>query len=703
MASDSAALRALARDLGIGTDFWGWDGVQRQVADSTLLSVLAALGRPVESDDDIARLRREHEDAPWRRTLPPVVVTREDRAVTVPVHVEHGSWVRVRVELEDGTARDLSQGEDNSAPREIDGVLRGRARFWVPEHLPLGWHRLVASTDAGDAACDLVVTPARVTVQDRLGARRAFGIQAQLYSVRSDRSWGIGDLKDAADLAAILGARDGADFLLVNPLHASHPQPPVEPSPYLPVTRRFANPIYLRIEDIPEYATAPGSVRTRIARQLASVAELDRRADRLERDRVLAAKNVALEDLFALPRPAGRQALFDAYRAREGAAASSSAHHSAKSASPAQRSALADRTSPSVEQARTELAGRVEFHAWVQWQLDAQMSAAQTAALDAGMRIGMMHDLAVGVDHHGSDAWSLASTYAQGVSVGAPADQYNQQGQNWAQPPWRPDRLAETGYRPWRDMLRSLMRHTGALRIDHVLGLFRLWWIPEGASAADGAYVFYDHEAMIGILALEAQRSGTIIIGEDLGTFEPWVRDYLSDRGILGTSILWFEYDHDGAPLPPEHYRRLCLASVNTHDLPPTSGYLAGDHVALRERLGLLERPLEEELATDRAARERLLDILRREGLLEADADVEDTIIALHRHLALAPSLLLGVSLVDCVGERRIQNQPGTDEEYPNWRIPLADDAGRVVTVDDLGSDARTRRLLRAVREALRG
>ena len=250
-------------------------------------------------------------------------------------------------------------------------------------------------------------------------------------------------------------------------------------------------------------------------------------------------------------------------------------------------------------------------------------------------------------------------------------------------------------------MLRSLMRHAGALRIDHVLGLFRLWWIPEGNSAADGAYVFYDHDAMIGILALEAQRSGTIVIGEDLGTFEPWVRDYLSERGILGTSILWFEYDASGGPLAPERYRELCLASVNTHDLPPTAGYLAGDHVRLRAELSLLERPLEEEIAADTAGRERVLDLLRAEGLLEDGADVEDTIIALHRHLARTPSRLLGVSLVDCVGERRIQNQPGTDNEYPNWRIPLADADGRVVTVDDLATDARTRRLLAAVRDAL--
>jgi 4-alpha-glucanotransferase len=333
------------------------------------------------------------------------------------------------------------------------------------------------------------------------------------------------------------------------------------------------------------------------------------------------------------------------------------------------------------------------------------MSAAQTAARDAGMRIGIMHDLAVGVEQIGADSWRLRNVLAAGVGVGAPADQYNQQGQNWHQPPWHPERLRDAAYRPWRDMLRTLMRHAGALRIDHVLGLFRLWWIPEGHGAADGAYVSYDHEAMIGILVLEAQRSNTLVVGEDLGTFEPWVRDYLVDRGILGTSILWFEYDGEGRPLRAEDYRTLCMASVNTHDLPPTAGYLAGDHVALRHELGLLERDLAEELEADATGREQVLDLLRGEGLLpardEGEADIEQTVLALHRHLARTPSMLLGVSLVDCVGERRIQNQPGTDEEYPNWRIPLADAGGAPVSIDDVATDERTARLLTAVREGI--
>ncbi|WP_122940141.1 4-alpha-glucanotransferase [Brachybacterium sp. EE-P12] len=711
MAPDSSALRDLAHDLGVSTRYWGWDGAEKDVADTTLHAILAALGTTVAADEDIAAARARRERAPWERTLPPVTVMREDRSASVPVHVDHGTPVTVHVLLEEGGRVDLVQGEDNTPPFDLDGVLRGRARFELPEGLPLGWHRLVAETGAGPAEADLVVTPARLTVHEQYAARRAFGVQAQLYSVRSERSWGIGDLADMRDLAAITAARHGADFLLVNPLHASSPTPPVEPSPYLPVTRRFTAALYLRIEDVPEYRSLTDFARQKVDLLRGTVAERNTRGDRLVRDEVLNAKLAALEELFAVPLTAGRQALLDAYRAREGQGLEDFALWSAIAGSvrgTPDEVQLQHLDEDVLTRARTELADRIEFHVRVQWWLDEQMAAAQAAAREAGMRIGIMHDLAVGVEQVGADSWALQDVLARGATVGAPADQYNQQGQNWSQPPWHPEHLREASYRPWRDMLRTLMRHAGALRIDHVLGLFRLWWIPEGHEAADGAYVSYDHEAMIGILALEAQRSGTLVVGEDLGTFEPWVREVLVDRGILGTSILWFEYDAQGRPLRAEDYRTLCMASVNTHDLPPTAGYLAGDHVTLRHELGLLERPLAEELAADAAGREEVLDVLRAEGLLppgpvEDVEDVEETVIALHRHLARTPSMLLGVSLVDCVGERRIQNQPGTDEEYPNWRIPLADPRGRPVGLDEIATDPRTARLLAAVREGIAG
>jgi 4-alpha-glucanotransferase len=249
-------------------------------------------------------------------------------------------------------------------------------------------------------------------------------------------------------------------------------------------------------------------------------------------------------------------------------------------------------------------------------------------------------------------------------------------------------------------MIRTILRHAGGIRVDHVLGLFRLWWVPDGAPPSQGTYVRLDHEAMIGVLALEAHRAGALVVGEDLGTVEPWVRDYLSERGILGTSILWFERDADGRPLPPERWRELCLATVTTHDLPPTAGYLAGEHVRIRDELGLLTRPVEEERQVDAEDREAWLRFLRARGLLAEGAGEAETVQGLHRALALTPSRLRGVALTDVVGDRRAINQPGTHEEYPNWRLPLADGSGRPVVLEELVGSPRAAALAAALRSA---
>jgi 4-alpha-glucanotransferase len=310
-----------------------------------------------------------------------------------------------------------------------------------------------------------------------------------------------------------------------------------------------------------------------------------------------------------------------------------------------------------------------------------------------------VHDLAVGVHPDGGDAWALQDVLAAGVNVGAPPDAFNQLGQDWSQPPWRPDRLAAAGYAPYRDMLRTILRHAGGIRVDHVLGLFRLWWVPHGSTPDRGTYVHYDPEALVGILALEATRADAIVIGEDLGTVAPGVRRFLRERGVLGTSILWFERDEQGRPLSPGSWRELCLATVGTHDLPPTAGYLSGEHLRIRSELGLLTRPLAAERAIDaadlRAYRELLTDL----GLLPADspADERATVEALHRLLARTPAVLLGVQLADAVGDRRAINQPGTRDEYPNWRLPLADSTGRPVLLEDLVDSERVAALVGTV------
>ena len=700
-----ATLRALAAAHGVGTSYWGWDGEERSVAAGTLRDVLAALGVPANGPEEQQRSLAESRLAPWRRILPPVLVLREGRDSRVDVHVPHGSAVRVWIDAEDGSRHVAAQQENWDQPVDVDGVLTGRATFAVPGHLGLGWHTLVADADGTLAQCPLVVTPAQLETSAGLAGRRIWGLAAQLYSVRSSRSWGIGDFADLADLAEVAGER-GAGFVQVNPLHAAEPVPPVEDSPYLPTTRRFFNPLYLRVEEIPEFGYLDAAGRAEVLRLAEGLQPANRSRDLLERNSSYAAKLRALELVFAVRRGPARARQFADFCVQQGQGLEDFALWCALAeelppSAPEWAGTAATPEAPYCLEQRLRLADRIEFHRWLQWLCDVQLEAAQRTARRAGMEIGVVHDLAVGVKPGGADAWTLAGVLAQGVTVGAPPDMFNQQGQNWSQPPWHPGRLAESGYAAYRDMLRTVLRHAGGIRVDHILGLFRLWWIPEGAGPESGTYVYYDHEALIGILALEAQRAGAIVIGEDLGVFEPWVRGYLAERGIFGTSILWFEHDANG-PIPPEEYRQQCLTSVNTHDLPPTAGYLAREHVTLRESLGLLRRPVEEEHAEAAAEQEAVLAQVRARGLLtDTPAGVRTTVEALYAYTALAPSSLLGVALVDAVGETRTQNQPGTSTEYPNWRIPLADPAG-VVLIDDLPGNERFLSLLRTVQTALR-
>jgi 4-alpha-glucanotransferase len=696
----SAALAELARAYDVSTEYWDWQGRHVLVSASTIRAVLAAFDVRAADDQEAEAALAVVRERPWRSVLPPIVVARQGSPAPVKVHVDDGDPVQVWSELEGGGRMDARQVEAWVSPRSIDGRLVGEASFELSDDLPTGWHLLHAETPRGTVTVPLVVTPDRLPLPAVLTDRRAWGFMTQLYSVRSSRSWGIGDLADLAELAGWSGADLGADFVLVNPLNAAEPIPPMEPSPYLPTTRRFANPLYIRVEDIREVAYMPSAER-QLLEWHADDAHLLNGSERIDRDRTWEVKGAALEIVHRLPRTAARQRAYDDFRTQMGPGlldfatwcALAEAHGLPAAQWPA---GLGDPLSPEVEAERNRLAERVDFHCWLQWVADEQLAYAQRTARVAGMGLGVVHDIPVGVHPHGADAWSLARSLAQGVQVGAPPDSFNQQGQNWSQPPLRPDRLQELAYAPYRDMLRTVLRHAGGVRVDHVIGLFRLWWVPEGRPANEGTYVRYDHEALVGILALEAQRAGAVVIGEDLGTVEPWVRDYLRDRGIFGTSILWFEKDGENRLLEPERWRELCLATVTTHDLPPTAGYLAGEHIRVRDELGLLTRPVEEERVEDEQSRDQMIALLQRRGLLRDDAGTRATIEALHRLIAWTPARLIGVALPDAVGEVRTMNQPGTDKEYPNWQLPLCDEDGKPVLLDDLVRSRRARDLARA-------
>lgn len=698
------SLIELAGRFGISTAYEDWRARRVDVPASTLIAVLAALG--VDAADEAARDAAlvAHERAHWSRALPPTIVGRAGTPTTFWVHVTHGQPAEVWLQLEDGTVRGgIKQVDNFTPPFDLGGHQIGEASFVLPDDLPLGYHRVHLRSGGNEADAAVIVTPPWLGVPDRLGARRSWGLAAQLYSVRSRQSWGVGDLTDLVDLAVWSASLHGAAYLLVNPLHAAGPTSPMEPSPYLPTSRRFVNPLYLRVEAIPEYAQLPR--RGRVRRLRGGVQKHAASLDSIDRDSAWAAKREALELVFAVPRTAGRDLAFAAYCAREGAALDNFAAWCALAEKYGADwhqwpDSMRHPSAAGVANFVKKHSAAVDFHRWLQWQLDEQLAAAQTQAVSAGMSLGIVHDLAVGVHPDGADAWALQDSLALGVSAGAPPDEFNQLGQDWSQPPWRPDRLDEQEYQPFRDLIRSVLRHAGGVRIDHIIGLFRLWWIPRGQPPTEGTYVRYDHEAMIGIVALEAYRALALVVGEDLGTVEPWVRDYLRARGVLGTSILWFELDRDGSggPLPADRWREYCLSSVTTHDLPPTAGYLANEHVRLRDSLGLLTRPVEQELAAAEREQAAWMAELRRVGLLPENADEEQTVLALHQYLGRTPSRLLGLALTDAVGDKRTQNQPGTTDEYPNWRIPLSGPDGRPILLEDVFDDRRASALAEVMR-----
>ena len=546
------------------------------------------------------------------------------------------------------------------------------------------------------------------TVKPKVPRKRSWGLTVQLYSVRSRRSWGHGDLHDLADLARWSARYLGASFILINPLHAAEPVIPVSNSPYLPMSRRYLSPLYLRIEDIEEYQLLNPAQRQYVEELAGPLRAASSTPDLIDRDRVWMAKRLALELIHEVGRSPEREAGYRRFAEREGAelAAWASWCALAERHGPDWRrwpAELADRERAVRLTAPGPLAEQAEFHAWLQWLMDEQLAGAQRAALAAGMSIGVIGDLAVGVHPGGSDAWAHQDMLVRGISVGAPPDGFNQRGQDWAQPPWHPQHLAAAGARPLADLLGAAVRHAGGLRVDHVMGLMRLWWIPEGMTPDQGAYVSYDHRLMVGALTEQAAGAGALAIGEDLGTVDPWIRRYLAGQQVLGTEMAWFAREPDGSPLRLPHWRRRCMATVGTHDVPPVSGFVTGDHVRVRAQLGLLKDP-EAERKTSELRLSAWRDALAAEHLLPAGPrpSAEEFTVAMYGYLALTPAVLVGVSLADAVGDRRTQNVPGTSDEYPNWRVPLCDREGKAVLLEDLPDIELVQSVVRAASAFMR-
>ena len=656
-------LRELADAHGVVTRY---HNERRELVDVDAEVVIKTLGLLEVDAGSASDRRRELAGVAQRRRgdlLPPTVAVRVNgRPQPLPgaalLVAENGDEVAVRDEL----AGDLAPG----------------------------WYRLHTS---GGQEVTLVAAPPRLRPTPA-----TWGWMLQLYGLRSARSWGVGDLGDLREFVTWTANEHNAGAILLNPLHAPGPTHPVQPSPYTPSSRRFANPLALRIEDLGAYRRADARTRAEV-----DALKVWEGIERIDYDLVWAAKRAALELLW-------RADAQPSYGNSRGPGLSEGLLDWSTYCALAERHggrwtrwplSLRDARGPAVAAARQQLAPRIAFHAWIQHQCAEQLGAVRDAAHAAGMTVGLIHDLAVGVDADGADAWALADVLATGVTVGAPPDNYTPPGQDWGLPPWRPDRLAATGYGAMRDMLEAVLAHADGLRIDHVAGLWRLWWIPPGDGPDRGTYVRYDADVMLAVLALAAHQAQAIVIGEDLGTVEPEVTQALADNEMLGCAVSWFTRDEtapDQPLLPPARWPRRAAASISTHDLPTAAGFLRGEHVRVRADLGLLNDVAAEQAA---AARERaeLLAMLRSSNLLPfndngSEPDEATIISAMHQMLAQVPSQLKLISPYDVLAEPRQPNLPGTVDEYPNWRLPLP------LTLEQLRDDPRVSSIINAFRRA---
>jgi len=684
--------------MGIVGEYIDQTGRERRVTtDETRRALLAGMG--IDASTEHAAIESLHglQDAERRRRIPPVRVSSVDDASSRFVRVTCSPGARWKLEIR----------TESGDVETLDGVSPDEpwCEIGFGRSLATGYHQLrLLVTEGGVESIDeqtlIIVPPRCLTPVDLLGeGARAFGITTNLYTVQSRTNWGIGDFTDLANLAEWAG-ENGADFVGVNPLHALLNRGS-DISPYGPLTRLFRNPIYIDVGRVPELGATPEVCERIGSPEFLWSLEPLREASLVRYEQVMAVKGIVLDALFHgfADRVRGtgdpRDREYERFVAEHGASLDRFALWMAimeQQPSSDWRTWPAELRAPHgpvVERFAREHAARLDFHRWVQFEADRQLGDAAERAREAGMRIGLYQDLAIGVSPAGADAWSFSDLFVRSVSIGAPPDPLAEAGQNWGLPPIAPRALAANGYRYFVDTVRSAFRHAGALRMDHVLGLFRLFWIPEGGSAADGAYVRYPSDDLLGILALESARHKAVVVGEDLGTVPEGVGPALARWGVLSSKVLFFERESDGRFKSATNYPPLSLATANTHDMPTIAGFWEERDIDTRSKLGLIA----DEAATEQAREERdhdrqaLLDRLADDDVLPypiAPASPADLRGAVHDLLCRSPAQLVGLSLDDLVGELDAVNVPGVGpDRHPSWMRKMRQPLEVIVMSDD--------------------
>jgi glycogen operon protein len=658
---------ALAQAAGVAPSWRDVDGAEHAVPRETIEALLAALHLPANSlsqaRESMALLARREDS----RALPMSAAFRDDEDIFLRLPVRDGrAATRLELALEDGEWRgvDLRAGDlETISWRGVDDRVREGLRARLPR-LPLGRH--IVSLEGID--CRLTVAPRRCHAPRIDG--RAFGLAAQLYSLRRDGDQGVGDFTTLSQLG-VLAAQHGAAMVAINPLHALFAQDRERASPYYPSDRLFLDPIYLDIVRDGDFFNAPNTGRL-----------VDYPAVHGLKQEFLERAFKGVED-FAQAQPGARTSLdFESFIAEGGDALFRFACFEAISERRGGEDwrrwpgPLRDGEPLALASFARENASRVRYHQSLQQLSESQFAQAARAAEKAGLSLGFCRDLAVGAAPDGCESWRGAAHLLKGFSIGAPPDAFTREGQNWGLPPPDPLRWKAEGCVSFGELLRANMRHAGALRIDHVMGLARLFVVPEGGRPLEGAYLSYPLDDLLAEVALESNRAKCAVIGEDLGTL-PWgFSARLADSGILSYRVLWFERE-GGRFAPPAHYGLMAMACVSTHDLPTLKGWWEGSDIAEKLALGLLgEEDARKERETRREDRRLLLEALAREGLLaegvSPDAPFSDALAGgAHAYIARAPALLAMAQVDDLAGETIAVNLPGTDRERPNWRRKL--------------------------------
>ncbi len=697
---DRQELEDAARAWGIETEYWDVWHQRHQASRETEAAILASLGANPATQASLREALEDRELREWRAVLPGTIVLSEDRPphevpISIPaeradssavldIRQEDGKSLRIPLEL----ARIPAAGE-----RITDGSRLVRKTITLPDVLPLGYHQLAIEIAGQRSSAGLIVCPGRVYQPDWLESGRAAGLAVSWYGLRSERNWGCGDSTDLKALIDWVAERAGADFIALNPLHAIPNRQPYNISPYLPNSIFFRNPLYLDLEQMEDFRACDKARSLRALPAIEREIQALRASEFVEYERVYRLKLRFLKLLFhsfLMERRQGgpRADDFRNYIDREGDLLHRFAVHAALDDSIhghcpdvwTWRQWPGEYQDPGSE-ATAEFARKhwrkVLFHKYLQWQLDLQLASAQQHALRRGLRIGLYHDLALATDRFGSDLWAHREFFIEGCRVGAPPDSFSPKGQDWAFPPPNSERHRQDGYSLFAESIRKNSRHGGALRIDHVMRFFRLYWIPDGVDATEGAYVRDRFEDLLRILALESVRQKVAVVGEDLGTVPNEIREALHRFGVLSYRLLYFEQD-GGRFRTPEEYPRDALVSVTTHDLPTLAGFWLGRDIEARYSAGLLPEDAYRGMLAERAReRQRILDVLNQLHLLpdwfprnaaevpELTGEVHNAIVGF---LSSTPAKLMVLNQEDLLKETEQQNLPGTTEQYPNWR-----------------------------------